>query len=158
MKRTSIGALISAGVFVAAAAAILTTRFYGSMLAIPATVSITLWVMAVVCGVLTWKVRSAKEEDAHGIGLDNSQLNPMTILQFMLVGRASAWTGAIVGGAYVGIAVYVIPRASELVAASNDLVGVVSSALGGLAMSVAGVVLERHCEVPPPTEGQQTVS
>lgn len=158
MKRTSIGALIGAGVFVAAAAAILTTRFYGSMLAIPATVSITLWVMAVVCGVLTWKVRSAKEEDAHGIGLDNSQLNPMTILQFMLVGRASAWTGAIVGGAYVGIAVYVIPRASELVAASNDLVGVVSSALGGLAMSVAGVVLERHCEVPPPTEGQQTVS
>ncbi|WP_459589223.1 DUF3180 domain-containing protein [Corynebacterium camporealensis] len=158
MKRTSIGALISAGVFVAAAAAILTTRFYGSMLAIPATVSITLWVMAVVCGVLTWKVRSAKEEDAHGIGLDNSQLNPMTILQFMLVGRASAWTGAIVGGAYVGIAVYVIPRASELVAASNDLVGVISSALGGLAMSVAGVVLERHCEVPPPTEGQQTVS
>lgn len=158
MKRTSIGALISAGVFVAAAAAILTTRFYGSMLAIPATVSITLWVMAVVCGVLTWKVRSAKEEDAHGIGLDNSQLNPMTILQFMLVGRASAWTGAIVGGAYVGIAVYVIPRASELVAASNDLVGVVSSALGGLAMAIAGVVLERHCEVPPPTEGQQTVS
>lgn len=158
MKRTSIGALIGAGVFVAAAAAILTTRFYGSMLAIPATVSITLWVMAVVCGVLTWKVRSAKEEDAHGIGLDNSQLNPMTILQFMLVGRASAWTGAIVGGAYVGIAVYVIPRASELVAASNDLVGVVSSALGGLAMAVAGVVLERHCEVPPPTEGQQTVS
>ncbi|MEX3517489.1 DUF3180 domain-containing protein [Corynebacterium camporealensis] len=158
MKRTSIGALIGAGVFVAAAAAILTTRFYGSMLAIPATVSITLWVMAVVCGVLTWKVRSAKEEDAHGIGLDNSQLNPMTILQFMLVGRASAWTGAIVGGAYVGIAVYVIPRASELVAASNDLVGVISSALGGLAMSVAGVVLERHCEVPPPTEGQQTVS
>ncbi|MDY5840263.1 MAG: DUF3180 domain-containing protein [Corynebacterium camporealensis] len=158
MKRTSIGALIGAGVFVAAAAAILTTRFYGSMLAIPATVSITLWVMAVVCGVLTWKVRSAKEEDAHGIGLDNSQLNPMTILQFMLVGRASAWTGAIVGGAYVGIAVYVIPRASELVAASNDLVGVVSSALGGLAMAIAGVVLERHCEVPPPTEGQQTVS
>ncbi|AKE39942.1 Hypothetical protein NG00_01798 [Corynebacterium camporealensis] len=158
MKRTSIGALIGAGVFVAAAAAILTTRFYGSMLAIPATVSITLWVMAVVCGVLTWKVRSAKEEDAHGIGLDNSQLNPLTILQFMLVGRASAWTGAIVGGAYVGIAVYVIPRASELVAASNDLVGVISSALGGLAMSVAGVVLERHCEVPPPTEGQQTVS
>lgn len=158
MKRTSIGALIGAGVFVAAAAAILTTRFYGSMLAIPATVSITLWVMAVVCGVLTWKVRSAKEEDAHGIGLDNSQLNPLTILQFMLVGRASAWTGAIVGGAYVGIAVYIIPRASELVAASNDLVGVISSALGGLAMSVAGVVLERHCEVPPPTEGQQTVS
>ena len=78
MKRTSISALIGTALFVAAAAAILTTRFYGSMLAIPATVSISLWAMAVVCGVLTLKVRDATE-DEHGIGLDNSQLNPMTI-------------------------------------------------------------------------------
>ena len=46
MKRTSIGWLVGTGLFVAAAAAILTTRFYGSMLAIPATVSISLWAMA----------------------------------------------------------------------------------------------------------------
>lgn len=157
MTRTSISALVGVALFVAAAAAILTTRFYGSMLAIPATVSISLWAMAVVCGVLTLKVRGAKD-DEHGIGLDNSQLNPMTIAQFLLVGKASAWTGAIVGGAYAGMAVYVVPRAGELVAASGDLAGVVSSALGGVAMCVAGVVLERHCEVPPPTDGAQAVS
>ena len=157
MTRTSIGALIGTALFVAAAAAILTTRFYGSMLAIPATVSISLWAMALVCVLLTLKVRGAKE-DEHGIGLDNSQLNPMTIAQFLLVGKASAWTGAIVGGAYVGMAVYVVPRAGELVAAAGDLVGVVTSALGGAAMCVSGVVLERHCEVPPPTDGAQAVS
>ena len=157
MTRTSISALVGTALFVAAAAAILTTRFYGSMLAIPATVSISLWAMAVVCGVLTLKVRSAKD-DEHGIGLDNSQLNPMTIAQFLLVGKASAWTGAIVGGAYAGIAVYVVPRVGELVAAAGDLAGVLASALGGAAMSVAGVVLERHCEVPPPTDGAQAVS
>ena len=94
MKRTSLGALIGTGVFFAAAAAILTTRFYGSMLHIPVTVSATLWLMAVICLVLTWKVDQATE-DEHGIGLDSSQLNPMTITQFMLVGKASAWTGAI---------------------------------------------------------------
>lgn len=157
MTRTSISALIGTALFVAAAAAILTTRFYGSMLAIPATVSISLWAMALVCVLLTLKVRGAKE-DEHGIGLDNSQLNPMTIAQFLLVGKASAWTGAIVGGAYVGMAVYVVPRAGELVAAAGDLVGVVTSALGGAAMCVSGVVLERHCEVPPPTDGAQAVS
>ena len=48
MTRTSLGALIGTGVFFAAAAAILTTRFYGSMLQIPVTVSATLWLMAVV--------------------------------------------------------------------------------------------------------------
>ena len=157
MTRTSISALIGTALFVAAAAAILTTRFYGSMLAIPATVSISLWAMALVCVLLTLKVRGAKE-DEHGIGLDNSQLNPMTIAQFLLVGKASAWTGAIVGGAYAGMAVYVVPRAGELVAAAGDLAGVVASTLGGAAMCVAGVVLERHCEVPPPTDGAQAVS
>lgn len=157
MKRTLISALVGVALFVAAAAAILTTRFYGSMLAIPATVSISLWAMALVCVLLTLKVRGAKE-DEHGIGLDNSQLNPMTIAQFLLVGKASAWTGAIVGGAYAGMAVYVVPRAGELVAAAGDLAGVVASTLGGAAMCVAGVVLERHCEVPPPTDGAQAVS
>ncbi|WKS67756.1 DUF3180 domain-containing protein [Corynebacterium accolens] len=156
MKRTSLGALIGLGVFMAAAAAILTTRFYGSMMSIPVTVSATLWLMVVVCLGLTWKVDKATEED-RGIGLDNSQLNPMTIAQFMLVGKASAWTGAIVGGLYAGVAVYVIPNAGTLVAASDDLVGVLASAIGGIAMSAAGLRLERHCETPPPPDGLQAV-
>ena len=149
MTQTSLGALIGTGVFFAAAAAILTTRFYGSMLQIPVTVSATLWLMAVICVALTWKVDQATE-DEHGIGLDNSQLNPM-------VGKASAWTGAIVGGIYAGIAVYVIPNAGTLTAASDDLVGVIASALGGLAMAAAGLRLERHCETPPPPDGVQAV-
>lgn len=156
MKRTSLGALIGVGVFMAAAAAILTTRFYGSMMAIPVTVSATLWLMVVVCLGLTWKVDKATDED-HGIGLDNSQLNPMTIAQFMLVGKASAWTGAIVGGLYAGVAVYVIPNAGTLVAAADDLVGVLASVIGGVAMSAAGLRLERHCETPPPPDGLQAV-
>lgn len=152
MTRTSIGALIGTVVFVALAAAILTTRFYGSMIAIPATVSFTLWCMTLVCAVLTWKVRKARGESSPGIGLDSSQLNPLTVAQFMLVGKASAWTGSIVGGAYVGVCLYVVPHAGELVAASADLVGALSSAAGGAAMAVAGVILERSCEVSPPTD------
>lgn len=153
MKRTSIGVLVGAAVFVTAASAMLTTRFYGSMLAIPATVSITLWVMAVVCGVLARKVSQARKEDAHGIGLDSSQLNPLTVAQFLLVGKASAWTGSIVGAAYLGVAIHVVPRAGELLAAQGDLIGVITSALGGAAMAVAGIVLERQCEVSPPADG-----
>ncbi|MEX3514773.1 MULTISPECIES: DUF3180 domain-containing protein [unclassified Corynebacterium] len=155
MKRTSIGTLVGVGLFVAAAAAILTGRFYGSMLAIPATVSITLWVMTALCLGLAWKVRQAKNDD--GIGLDRTQLNPLTIAQFMLVAKASAWTGTIVGGAYAGIACYVVPNAGRLAAASDDLTGVLASALGGLAMAIAGVVLERYCEVPPPETGSDAL-
>ncbi|MDO5512052.1 DUF3180 domain-containing protein [Corynebacterium sp.] len=152
MQRTSLAALIGAGGFTAAAAAILTWRFYGSMTAIPVTVSVTLWVLAFVCLVLAWRVRDRKEDG--GIGQDRSQLNPVTAAQFLVVGKAAAWTGAIVGGAYLGMATYIIPRAGELIAAEQDLPGVLASAFGGVAAAVAGVYLERHCETPPPADGE----
>lgn len=152
MNRTSIGGLIAAGGFAAAVLAIITWTFYGSMIAIPVTVSVTLWVMAIVCVVLAWKVRERLEDGR--IGQDRSQLNPVTAAQFLVIGKASAWTGAVVGGAYIGIGSYVIPRVDELIAAGDDLPGVLASALGGIALSVAGLYLERHCETPPPADGE----
>lgn len=158
MKTTSVGVLLGTAAFVAAAVAIVMPVAYGRMFAIPATVSLSLWGMAVVCAVLALKVRAAKKDEAHGIGLDRSQLNPLTVANFLLVGKASAWTGTIVGAAYAGMCIYVVPRAGELVAAAADAPGTIASALGGAAMAVAGVVLERHCEVPPPTDGVSAVS
>lgn len=152
MKRTSVTALTATGGFVAAALAILTWGFYGSMMTIPATVSVTLWAMAIVCVFLALRVRDRKEDGR--IGMDRSQLNPVTAAQFLLIGKASAWTGAIVGGAYLGIGTYVLPKSGELLAAADDLPGVIASALGGLALAAAGVFLERNCEVPPPTDGE----
>ncbi|WIM70679.1 DUF3180 domain-containing protein [Corynebacterium suedekumii] len=152
MTRTSISGLVAAGGFAAAVLAIITWTFYGSMIAIPVTVSVTLWVMAIVCVVLAWKVRDRLEDGR--IGQDRSQLNPVTAAQFLVIGKASAWTGAIVGGAYIGIGSYVIPRADELIAAGDDLPGVLASALGGIALSAAGLYLERHCETPPPADGE----
>lgn len=152
MGRTSISGLIAAGGFAAAVLAIITWTFYGSMIAIPVTVSVTLWVMAIVCVVLAWKVRERLEDGR--IGQDRSQLNPVTAAQFLVIGKASAWTGAVVGGAYIGIGSYVIPRVDELIAAGDDLPGVLASALGGIALSVAGLYLERHCETPPPADGE----
>lgn len=152
MQRTSTVALIAAGGFTAAVAAILTWRFYGSMTAIPVTVSVTLWLMTAVCVLLAWRVRDRKED--NGIGQDRSQLNPVTAAQFLVIGKASAWTGAIIGGAYVGIGSYILPRAGDLVAASGDLPGVAASALGGVALAAAGLYLERHCETPPPADGE----
>ncbi|KQB86192.1 DUF3180 domain-containing protein [Corynebacterium lowii] len=148
MKRTSLKALGAAGVFVAALAAIATWRFYGVLGAIPVTVSVTLWVMAVVCLYLALKVRSRRKDGR--IGMDRSQLNPVMVAQFLVVGKASAWTGSLVGGAYVGMGIYILPQAGRLVAAANDVPGVVASALGGIALAAAGVFLERNCEVSPP--------
>lgn len=151
MKLTSIPELVGSGVFVALVAAILTWGFYGILPSVPVLVSVTLWGMAVICWFLAKQVRDRLDDGR--IGQDRSQLNPMTAAQFLIIGKASAWTGAIVGGGYVGMATYVIPQSGVLTAAANDLPGVVAAALGGVAMSAAGVYLERNCHVPPPTDG-----
>lgn len=152
MQRTSPAILIAVGGFIAAISAILTWRFYGSMTTIPVSISISLWVLAAVCLFAALKVRGRVEEGL--IGQDSSQMNPVTVAQLMLLGRAGAWTGAIVGGIYVGVSSYVIPRVGELFAASEDLPGALASALGGIALAAAGLYLERSCEVPPNQSGE----
>lgn len=152
MQRTSTAVLIAVGGFIAAVSAILTWRFYGSMTTIPVTVSVSLWVLAVICVFAAIKVRGRVEDGM--IGQDSSQMSPVIVAQLMIVGRAGAWTGAIVGGIYVGVSSFVIPRVGELIAASEDLPGAVASALGGIALAAAGLYLERSCEVPPNQSGE----
>ncbi|WP_257159697.1 DUF3180 domain-containing protein [Corynebacterium cystitidis] len=152
MTRTPISGLVGAGLFTATAAAILTWGFYGSFTSISPVASAALWIMAVVCAFLTYWVKRRRDEGL--IGLDRSQLNPMMVANFMVIGKASAWTGAIVGGGYAGVATYVIPNAGMLAAAQADLPGVLAGAIGGVALSIAGVMLERACEVSPPADGE----
>lgn len=150
MKKTSISALVGTAIFMAAAAAILTWRFFSVMAAIPVTVSVTLWVMAAICCVLALIMRQRKE--AGRIGQDRSQLSPVMAANFLVIGKASEWTGAIIGGAYTGVALYLWARSGELVAAADSLGGAAASAVGGLALMGAGIWLERSCEVLPPNE------
>lgn len=152
MQRTSIAALVLTGAFAAGMSAIATWRFFGLIVEIPVAVSITLWGMALVCGLLAWRVRGKKEN--HGIGQDRSQMSPVHVAQCMVIGKASAWTGAVVGGSYLGTSAYLGVHASQLVAAATDLPGALASAIGGVVLAACGVWLERSCQVAPPSEGE----
>lgn len=153
MKRTSIAGLFGAALFTAAAALILVRRFYGLLESLSLVVPMSLWIVALACGFFAWVVKKRREDGQAG--LDRSQINPMMVANLMLLGKASAWTGAVFGGAYVGALVYVVPKLSVLTAAAQDFPSLLSGALGGLALAVAGVVLERDCEVSPPSQGEQ---
>lgn len=152
MSRTNLLALAAAAAFCALATLIITWRFYGSLTAVPASGGALMWCLAVVCVIIALRVRDRKKDNR--IGLDRSQLNPLRVAQFLVIGKASAWTGAIIGGAYIGMACYVLPMAAKLSAAADDTPTVIFAALGGVALSAAGVWLERTCEVPPPTDAE----
>lgn len=152
MNRTPIAGLFGAAAFTAAAALILVRRYYGALASLSLLWPLSLWIAAVTCLYIAHMVRKRREEG--NVGLDRSQLNPMMVANFMLFGKACAWTGALCGGAYLGLLAYVVPRLGMLTAAAEDFPSVLSGALGGIALAVAGVVLERACEVSPPASGE----
>ncbi|MDH4658180.1 DUF3180 domain-containing protein [Corynebacterium pyruviciproducens] len=151
MNLTDIRALIATGGFFAAAAAILTWRFYGAIGGFSAAASVTLWAIAALCGYLGWRVRHAMKDD--NIGQDRSQLNPVTAAQWLVIGKTSAWAGVIVGGAYLGILIVLLFHL-YLASAVDDLPGVIVSTFGGLAASAAGLYLERGCHIPPASSAE----
>lgn len=152
MNRTSIAGLFGAGAFTAAAALILLRRYYSALESLSLIVPMSLWIAAAACFYIAHMVKKRREEGS--VGLDRSQLNPMMVANFMVFGKACAWTGAICGGGYLGALAYVVPRLSHLAAAAQDFPSLLSGALGGTALAVAGVVLERACEVSPPASGE----
>ena len=152
MKRTPVTGLIGVALFGAAAALILVRRFYGLLESLSMVVPMSLWIVAAACGMLAWMVRKRRADGQ--VGLDRSQLNPMMVANLMLMGKASAWTGALCGGAYAGALAFVVTKLSVLAAAGQDFPALLSGALGGAALAVAGVVLERACEVSPPSQGE----
>ena len=152
MKRTPYEGLIAVAGFFAAAAVILVRRFYGLLESLDMVVPLSLWVMAAIAGWLAWVVRKRRQEGK--VGLDRSQLNPVQAANFMVFGKACAWAGAVSGGVYAGTLSYVLTKLKVLAAAPGDVPPLVAGSLGGLALCVAGIVLEKMCEVSPPNEGQ----
>jgi fructose-specific phosphotransferase system IIC component len=147
MSVTSIGLLLlsAAGATVVGLAAAWT--FYGRFPPIRVSGSLALWFFAVAAAVLAVIVRRRIADGR--IGQDRSQLSPVFVSRCAVFGKAAAWIGAIVGGLYAGVTVYVLIRHSELLAAQQDTPGVVTSLVAGGAMAAAGVWLERSCLIPP---------
>ncbi len=152
MKPTPLAGLVGVGGFFAAATLIVVQQFYASMVAVPTSVAVTLWALAVLCGLLAWSVRGKIADNR--IGFDRSQLEPTWVANYLIIAKASAWTGAIFTGVYVGIGVYVIPRYTTLVAAADDTPGVVAAVVGGIALISTALWLERNCTAPPPPDGE----
>lgn len=148
LKRTKISTVALVAIVCALIAWVSTLSFYGSFPPIKATSSVLLWIFAIVCAIGGWLIR--KRIGNSGIGMDRTQMQPTTVTQWLALGKATAWAGAVFLGLFAGAGMYVIPQAGRLMAAEADLPGVIAGAVGALAAVVAGMWLERSCEAPPP--------
>lgn len=149
LKRTKISTLAVVAIVFALIAWVSTLSFYGSFPPIKTTGSVLLWIFAIVCAVAGWVIRK-RIGSSSGVGMDRTQMQPTTVVQWLALGQATAWAGSVFLGMFVGAGLYVLPNAGHLMAAEADVPGVIAGALGALAAVVAGVWLERSCEAPPP--------
>lgn len=79
---------------------------------------------------------------------DMRRLDPLRATRVLALARASAFAGAAMAGAYAALALLTAPSAAAEPRAERLLIALVA-VVAASALSVAGVVVERWCRVPP---------
>ncbi len=109
------------------------------------TLAVTLVLIAVIVVALAWPVRRATR-GAAAPGVPKRRVDPFYATRVVLIAKASAVAGAILGGAGVGMLVELLSRP---VSAVSSVWGAVAMLVAAVLVLVAGLLAESWCTVPP---------
>lgn len=125
---------------------------YGSVPVLPLSAPVTLALLAVAEGGMAKVVRDRVQHRRDRDGRPPRRpLHPVQVARAAALAKASSPTGAVVLGVYAGLFAWTAQH-RELAAADRDVVVSGLSALAGLGLVVAALLLERACRVPDPPE------
>lgn len=148
MRPTRASTLLLAFVAAAAVAWLLIGRFYGDIPQLPALPLVTLVLLAVAEGVTARATRSRIERRPGTLPVE-----PLVVARLAALAKASSLGGALFGGLYAGVFLFVVQERDRLAAATHDLpvagAGVVACGL----LVAAALWLERACRIPERPEG-----
>lgn len=113
-------------------------RLLGSAPIVTWTQALALFLIAAVLGGTAWLTWRA-------IHVRRERLEPQHAVNRLVLARASALVGALVAGGYLGYAVSWLGLEAEL--ASQRAWRSAAAAAGGVAITIAAVLLERACRV-----------
>jgi hypothetical protein len=80
---------------------------------------------------------------------DVRPVDPLLVARLAVLAQASAYVGAVFGGIWTGVLLYVAPAVNRLQAAGGDTVTAVLGIACSAALVVAALWLESACRVPP---------
>ncbi|MBW0118930.1 DUF3180 domain-containing protein [Pseudonocardia abyssalis] len=143
MTTTRSRDLLVAALVAAVVANLLVRLTYGSLPAIPAFAGVTLGVLGIAEAIAGNVLRSRIERRPG-----TTPVPPLVAARAVVVAKASALGGAIVAGAWAGLALHVLPRAAEIVAAAGDSAGTVIGLVCALVLVGGALWLERCCRTP----------
>ncbi|GAB3588555.1 DUF3180 domain-containing protein [Amycolatopsis endophytica] len=136
--------LVIAGLIGLVAAYLLFEFAYGDLPRLPRLAGVSLLVLAVIEVALAFSMRSRIKS--------RRVVNAVSAARTVALAKASSLLGAIMLGAWAGITAALLPRASELAAASSDLRSVAIGAVCAVALIAAALWLEHCCRTPEDDE------
>jgi ABC-type Fe3+-siderophore transport system permease subunit len=107
---------------------------------IPWSAPVGLFVVAALVGAIAWTTHQQ-------IQVRRGRMEPQRAVAFLVLGKASALGGALVAGGYLGYALSFLSR-FEAEGPRERVIHSLVAIVGGIALGVAGLLLERACKVP----------
>lgn len=153
MERTSWATIVPTVVVGAVAGVIVGVRFFSVLPPLSYFTAVTLAAVAIMCGGYGWKVKRAVEHNR--VGMDRSQLHPLTVARVVALAKACTILGAAFTGGAAGLTGALAVRGQQIVAAGEELPVAIAILLTSVLLLVVGIVVEKWCEVPPGDEGSE---
>lgn len=107
---------------------------------IPWSAPVGLVVVAALVGAIAWSTHQQ-------IQVRRERMESSRAVAFLVLGKASALGGALVAGGYLGFALNFVTR-FDAEGPRERVIRSLVSIVGGVALAVAGLLLERACRVP----------
>jgi tellurite resistance protein TehA-like permease len=149
MKPTRIPELAATLVVVAVVVYLLVKPSYSALPALPTLAGVTLLVLAAIEVVLGFALK-ARIERRPG----TKPVEPLVAARAVALAKASAVAGAVMGGVWLGMLGYLLPRRTELAAAADDTPGAVVGLACALALVAAALWLQHCCRAPSDSDDQ----
>jgi hypothetical protein len=131
--------------FVAAAIVgnLLVRLSYGSLPGFPVPAGVTLGVLGIAEAVAGWVLKGRIDRRPG-----SRPVEPLVAARAVLVAKASALGGALVGGLWTGLLIYTVPRAGDVTAAASDTLAGVVGLVSALVLVGGALWLEHCCRAP----------
>ncbi|WP_152364212.1 DUF3180 domain-containing protein [Microlunatus speluncae] len=117
---------------------------------VPGTAPVAVILLALAVGVLAWQTYVR-------IHRRRLRMDSQRAVSFLVLGKASALAGALVGGGYLVYALMFLARIDGESPRERVILSLVA-VVGGVALCAAGMLLERACKVPKDDPDSETDS
>jgi hypothetical protein len=114
----------------------------------PISLSIALFGIAAIVLVMGWPVRQAVLGKRKGV------IDPFRAMRVLVLAKASSLVGSLLGGANIGILLFLLSRPA--LPQGSSITAVVIAVVGSAAVLVAGLIVEHWCRIPPEDDAATT--